>query len=181
MKKEMAQEEVLSFVKEVKSSHSQLSVAEAQFETAVTTKHSAAPQFVVQPRSQNVDEGQNVKFTCEIKGEPSPEVEWLKDNVMVSSLLQKLDLYSRQKCSHFSVIQNISTCAADVTHSTLSLQISVTSNIRLRSSEHVYTLEICEATVEDSGKYTIKARNQFGQCSATSSLNVLSKITLHFN
>lgn len=56
-----------------------------------------------------------------------------------------------------------------------SLQISVTSNIKLSRSKNVYTLEICEATVADSGKYTIKAKNQFGQCSATSSLNVLSK------
>lgn len=42
------------------------------------------PQFLLQPRSQNVNEGQNVKFTCEVAGVPSPEVEWLKDNVTVS-------------------------------------------------------------------------------------------------
>lgn len=57
----------------------------------------------------------------------------------------------------------------------LSIQISVTSNIRLSCSKNVYSLEICEATVADSGKYTVKAKNHFGQCSATSSLNVLSK------
>uniref|UniRef100_A0A3Q3BK58 Ig-like domain-containing protein n=1 Tax=Kryptolebias marmoratus TaxID=37003 RepID=A0A3Q3BK58_KRYMA len=57
-----------------------------QFHTKVTAKHSGAPHFLVQPRSQNVDEGQNVKFTCEITGEPSPEVEWLKDNIVVSIL-----------------------------------------------------------------------------------------------
>uniref|UniRef100_A0A3B5AGE1 Ig-like domain-containing protein n=1 Tax=Stegastes partitus TaxID=144197 RepID=A0A3B5AGE1_9TELE len=107
-----------------------------QFDTTVTAKRSDAPHFVVQPRSQNVDEGQNVKFTCEVAGEPSPEVEWLKDNMM----------------------------------------ICVTSNIRLSCSKNVYTLEICEATVADSGKYTIKAKNKFGQCSATSSLNVLTLI-----
>uniref|UniRef100_A0A3P8T0C5 Ig-like domain-containing protein n=1 Tax=Amphiprion percula TaxID=161767 RepID=A0A3P8T0C5_AMPPE len=107
-----------------------------QFNTTVTAKRSDAPHFLVQPRSQNVDEGQNVKFTCEVAGEPSPEVEWLKDNMM----------------------------------------ISVTSNIRLSRSKNVYTLEICEATVADSGKYTIKAKNQFGQCSATSSLNVLTLV-----
>lgn len=59
-----------------------------------------------------------------------------------------------------------------------SLQVLVTSNIRLSRSQHVYTLEICEATVADTGKYTIKAKNQFGQCSATSSLNVISKFPL---
>lgn len=39
----------------------------------------------------------------------------------------------------------------------------------------MYTLEIQEATVADSGKYTVKAKNKFGQCSATASLNVLGK------
>lgn len=46
-----------------------------------------APHFLLQPRSQNVNEGQKVKFTCEISGEPLPEVEWLKDSVMVSTSL----------------------------------------------------------------------------------------------
>lgn len=44
-----------------------------------------APHFLLQPRSQNANEGQKVKFTCEISGEPLPEVEWLKDSLMVSS------------------------------------------------------------------------------------------------
>uniref|UniRef100_A0A3B4WLY9 Ig-like domain-containing protein n=1 Tax=Seriola lalandi dorsalis TaxID=1841481 RepID=A0A3B4WLY9_SERLL len=203
VKKEMVHEEVLSSVREVKSSHSQVSITEGQsltlranipgasdirwilngvelasseqyrygvsgneqtltirsvgqseqgiitcqaqtqqglvrcqFDTVLSAKRSDAPHFLVQPRSQNVNEGQNVKFTCELAGEPSPEVEWLKDNMI----------------------------------------ISVTSNIRLSCSKNVYTLEICEATVADSGKYTIKAKNLFGQCSATSSLNVLTLV-----
>lgn len=56
-----------------------------QFDTTVTTCHSAAPHFLSQPRSQNVAEGQNVKFTCEVAGEPFPDIEWLKDNMPVSS------------------------------------------------------------------------------------------------
>lgn len=60
-------------------------LVKCQFDTTVTAKRSDAPYFLVQPRSQNVDEGQNVKFTCEIAGEPAPEVEWLKDNITVSS------------------------------------------------------------------------------------------------
>lgn len=157
MKKEMVHEEVLSSVKEVKSSHSQISMTEGQsltlranisgasdikwilngvelvnseqyrygvsgsdqtltirsvsqseqgiitcqaqtqrglvrcqFDIAITALHSDAPHFVVQPRSQNVNEGQNVKFICEIAGEPSPQVEWFKDNMIVSSFLQKV-------------------------------------------------------------------------------------------
>lgn len=151
VKKEMVHEEVLSSVKEVKTSHSQMSVTQGQsltlrasipgasdvrwllngveltnseqyrcgvsrneqtltirtvskheqgmitceaqtqrgcircqFNTTVTAQQTEAPHFLVQPRSQNVHEGQNVKFTCEIAGEPSPEVEWLKDNMIVS-------------------------------------------------------------------------------------------------
>lgn len=66
-------------------------------------------------------------------------------------------------------------------NTTFSLQISVSSNVRLSTSLAVHTLEICEATVADSGKYTIKATNQFGQCSATSSLSVTSEFLLRLN
>lgn len=157
MKKEMFHEEVLSSVKEVKSSQSHMSITEGQsltlranipgasdirwilngvelanseqyrcgvsgndqtltirsvseheegiitcqaqtrqglvkcrFDTMVTAKRSEAPHFLVQPRSQKVNEGENVKFTCEIAGEPSPEVEWLKDNMIVSSFHQNV-------------------------------------------------------------------------------------------
>lgn len=51
-----------------------------------------APHFLLQPRSQNANEGQKVKFTCEISGEPLPEVEWLKDSVMVSASLRDKNL-----------------------------------------------------------------------------------------
>lgn len=52
-----------------------------------------APHFLLQPCSQNVDEGQKVKFTCEISGKPWPEVEWLKDNVVVSDSLTVAPVY----------------------------------------------------------------------------------------
>lgn len=68
----------------------QRGLVRCRFDTVVTTKRSEAPHFLVQPRSQNVNEGQNVKFTCEIAGEPSPEVEWLKDNMIVSSFHLKV-------------------------------------------------------------------------------------------
>lgn len=41
----------------------------------------------------------------------------------------------------------------------------------------MYTLEIRNASVSDSGKYTVKAKNFRGQCSATASLTVLRKYT----
>lgn len=66
------------------------SKTKAEISEGVMKRRSDAPHFLVQPRSQNVNEGQNVKFTCEIAGEPSPEVEWLKDNTTVSSFPQKV-------------------------------------------------------------------------------------------
>lgn len=67
-----------------------------QFDTTVTSNHSAAPHFLSQPRSQNVVEGQNVKFTCEVSGEPYPNIEWLKDNMIVSSITQKFILQPKK-------------------------------------------------------------------------------------
>lgn len=142
---------------------------QCHFSTKVTAKHSEAPHFLVQPKSQNVTEGQKVTFTCEITGEPSPEVEWLKDNLLVSIFVSLMLFFYQSKLSF-----------VDVINTQLVLQISVTPNIRLSRSKNVYTLEIYEATVADIGKYTMTARNQFGTCSATSSLNVFSKLTLVF-
>lgn len=61
-------------------------VVKCQFGTTVSEKFSDAPSFLVQPRSQNINEGQDVIFSCEIMGEPTPEIEWFKDNEVVSSL-----------------------------------------------------------------------------------------------
>lgn len=62
-------------------------VVKCQFGTTVSEKLSDAPSFLLQPRSQNINEGQDVIFSCEIMGEPTPEIEWLKDNEVVSSLI----------------------------------------------------------------------------------------------
>lgn len=59
------------------------------------------------------------------------------------------------------------------------LQILVTSDRRLSHAGNVFSLEICKASVADSGKYTIRAKNQSGQCSATASLLVHSKCLSH--
>ncbi len=75
---------------EAKTEHG---VVKCQFDMTVSAMRSNAPSFLVQPHSKNVNEGQNVTFTCEITGEPSPEIEWLKDNSVVSSL----SLYFRGK------------------------------------------------------------------------------------
>ncbi|KAL4656701.1 titin-like isoform X1 [Arapaima gigas] len=111
-------------------------IVKCVFETTVTSKRSNAPSFLVQPKSQNVNEGQNVVFTCEVSGDPTPEIEWLKNNVLVC----------------------------------------LSPKLKLSRSKNVYTLEIKETSISDSGKYTIKAKNMYGQCSATASLNVLALV-----
>lgn len=68
---------------EAKTEHG---VVKCQFGTTVSEKLSDAPSFLVQPHSQNVNEGQDVIFSCEVRGEPTPEIEWLKDNEVVSSV-----------------------------------------------------------------------------------------------
>ncbi|CAG5962739.1 unnamed protein product [Menidia menidia] len=76
LKRELIHEEISSTVRE----SSQISVSEVQSVrrtgldiTEVSAFGSEAPAFLLQPRSQNVNEGQSVRFTCEIAGEPSPE------------------------------------------------------------------------------------------------------------
>lgn len=64
----------------------EVGVVKCQFGTTVSEKISNAPSFLVQPRSQNINEGQEVIFSCEIIGHPTPEIEWLKDNEVVSIL-----------------------------------------------------------------------------------------------
>lgn len=65
-------------------------VVKCQYDLTLSKEVSGAPTFLSQPRSQNVNAGQNVLFTCEISGEPSPDVEWFKDKVPVSSIMHVL-------------------------------------------------------------------------------------------
>lgn len=98
----------------------QQGLVRCRFDTEVRAGPSAAPHFLLQPRSQNVDEGQNVKFTCEIAGEPSPDVEWLKDNMTVSFGLLHNSGGGRSSCMRLLVplpaskriwtIQQLSVC-----------------------------------------------------------------------
>lgn len=71
-------------------------IIKCQYVVTLSKEHSSEPAFVMQPKSQNVNEGQDVLFTCEVSGDPSPEVEWLKNNQPVSNhliyLLERLEL-----------------------------------------------------------------------------------------
>uniref|UniRef100_A0A8C6J6M2 Uncharacterized protein n=1 Tax=Melopsittacus undulatus TaxID=13146 RepID=A0A8C6J6M2_MELUD len=49
---------------------------------------------------------------------------------------------------------------------------------KVTRSKNIYSLEIQNAAVSDTGKYTVKAKNYHGQCSATASLTVIRKFIL---
>lgn len=59
-------------------------IVKCQYDLTLSKELSNAPAFLSQPRSQNVNEGQSVLFSCEISGEPSPDIEWFKNNQPVS-------------------------------------------------------------------------------------------------
>lgn len=65
-------------------------IVKCQYDLMLSKELSDAPAFISQPRSQNINEGQNVLFTCEISGEPSPEIEWFKNNLPVSLIMNIL-------------------------------------------------------------------------------------------
>lgn len=65
-------------------------IIKCQYDLTLSKELSDAPAFISQPRSQNVNEGQNVLFSCEISGEPSPEIEWFKNNLPVSLIMNIL-------------------------------------------------------------------------------------------
>uniref|UniRef100_A0A3B3QAV9 Ig-like domain-containing protein n=1 Tax=Paramormyrops kingsleyae TaxID=1676925 RepID=A0A3B3QAV9_9TELE len=132
-------------------------IVKCQFDTTITSKRSNAPSFLVQPKSQNVNEGQNVIFTCEITGDPSPEIEWLKNNVLVRNYYY----------CYFLIVLNTRTTNINKYLTAIVFQVSLSSHLKLSRSKNVYTLEITEASISDSGKYTVKATNMYGQCSTT--------------
>lgn len=65
-------------------------IIKCQYDLTLSKELSDAPAFISQPRSQNINEGQNVLFSCEISGEPSPEIEWFKNNLPVSLIMNIL-------------------------------------------------------------------------------------------
>lgn len=65
-------------------------IVKCQYDLSLSKELSDAPAFISQPRSQNVNEGQSVLFSCEISGEPSPEIEWFKNNLPVSLIMNLL-------------------------------------------------------------------------------------------
>ncbi|KFO97034.1 Titin, partial [Calypte anna] len=50
-------------------------IIKCQYVLTFSKELSNEPTFITQPKSQNVNEGQDVLFTCEVSGDPSPEIE----------------------------------------------------------------------------------------------------------
>ncbi|KFO90021.1 Titin, partial [Buceros rhinoceros silvestris] len=50
-------------------------IIKCQYDLTFSKERSNEPAFILQPKSQNVNEGQDVLFTCEVSGDPSPEIE----------------------------------------------------------------------------------------------------------
>lgn len=134
-----------------------------QYVLTFSKEPSNEPAFITQPKSQNVNEGQDVLFTCEVSGDPSPEVEWLRNNQPVSISLTR----SLENLEFFIELILMKQFYPP--------QIAVSSHMRATRSKNTYSLEIRNAAVSDTGKYTVKAKNYHGQCSATASLTVFRK------
>lgn len=60
-------------------------IVKCHFDVSLSQDLSNAPTFIIQPRSQNINEGQDVSLTCEVSGDPTPEIQWFKDNLSVSN------------------------------------------------------------------------------------------------
>ncbi|XP_023372047.1 myosin light chain kinase, smooth muscle isoform X1 [Otolemur garnettii] len=63
-------------------------------------RDSALPKFESKPQSQEVREGQTVKFRCEVSGIPKPEVAWFLEGTPVRRQEGSIDVYEDAR-SHY--------------------------------------------------------------------------------
>nr|XP_036868996.1 myosin light chain kinase, smooth muscle isoform X3 [Manis javanica] len=63
-------------------------------------RESAFPKFESKPQSQEVSEGQTVKFRCEVSGTPKPEVTWFLEGVPVRRQEGTVEVYEDGR-SHY--------------------------------------------------------------------------------
>ncbi|XP_039260669.2 myomesin-1-like isoform X1 [Styela clava] len=95
-----------------------------------------APMFDMKLRSHVVWEKMNVKFTCTVRGSPTPRVTWYKDMVPLEPSL----------CSP--------------------------GKFKISNQFGLHTLEICRASIEDSGTYRVSMQNRKGEISSYATLVV---------
>lgn len=53
----------------------------------ISNRYSKKPKFVVKPKFQEVEEGQEVIIDSEIVGDPLPKITWLRDGLKVRLII----------------------------------------------------------------------------------------------
>ncbi|XP_074070774.1 myosin light chain kinase, smooth muscle isoform X2 [Macrotis lagotis] len=63
-----------------------------------------SPQFLTQPESQEIQEGDEVKFRCQVSGTPKPTVEWFRDNTLLMEN-EGIHIYEDENVTHCLCLQ----------------------------------------------------------------------------
>ncbi|XP_027700953.1 myosin light chain kinase, smooth muscle [Vombatus ursinus] len=58
-----------------------------------------SPQFLTQPESQEIQEGDEVKFRSQVVGTPKPTVEWFRDNALLMAS-EGIQIYEDENATH---------------------------------------------------------------------------------
>ncbi|XP_074157516.1 myosin light chain kinase, smooth muscle isoform X2 [Sminthopsis crassicaudata] len=64
----------------------------------------ASPQFLIQPESQEIQEGDEVKFRSQVSGTPKPTVEWFRDNTLLKES-KGIQIYEDEDATHYLCLQ----------------------------------------------------------------------------
>ncbi|XP_072469866.1 myosin light chain kinase, smooth muscle isoform X3 [Notamacropus eugenii] len=63
-----------------------------------------SPQFLTQPESQEIQEGDEVKFRSQVSGTPKPTVEWFRDNTLLRET-EGIQIYEDENAAHCLCLQ----------------------------------------------------------------------------
>ncbi|XP_068921049.1 myosin light chain kinase, smooth muscle isoform X2 [Petaurus breviceps papuanus] len=63
-----------------------------------------SPQFLTQPESQEIQEGEEVKFRSQVSGTPKPTVEWFRDNTLLTES-GGIQIYEDENATHCLCLQ----------------------------------------------------------------------------
>lgn len=121
------------------------------------------PSFTTKLQDRTVNDGEPLVINCAIKGDPDPQVSWLKNGQVRASLARGGGCRFRCSCR----------LAANLISLILSLQVLSSSDVLdLKYKGGIATLSINEVFPEDEGSYTCKATNTMGTAETTCKLSV---------